>query len=130
VNLVTRNEKPAWGLRPAKVRSLIRAGWEIDAHTISHLDLASLDAASLRREAGSRRLIRRQFGVPVDFFCYPAGRFNPAVVAAVKAAGYLGATTEQPGLARPGERFTLPRVRIGRSDGPEGPVRKLRALGD
>jgi peptidoglycan/xylan/chitin deacetylase (PgdA/CDA1 family) len=64
VNLVTKNEKPAWGLRPAKVRSLIGAGWEIDAHTISHLDLTSLDPASLRHEvAGSRRLIRRQFGV-------------------------------------------------------------------
>lgn len=130
LNLVTKNEEPEWGMRPARVRRLIRAGWEIAAHTISHVDLTTLNATSLRREvAGSRRLIRRQFGVPVDFFCYPAGRFDPAVVAAVKAAGYLGATTEQPGLARPDERFILPRVRIDAGDSPEDPLRKVRALG-
>jgi peptidoglycan/xylan/chitin deacetylase (PgdA/CDA1 family) len=130
VNLVTKNEKPAWGLRPAKLRKLIAAGWEIDAHTISHLDLTQLDGARLRSEvAGSRRLLRRQFGVPVNFFCYPAGRFDAQVIAAVKAAGYRGATTERPGLARPGERFTLPRVRINGTDGPGAPLRDLRALG-
>jgi peptidoglycan/xylan/chitin deacetylase (PgdA/CDA1 family) len=131
LNLLVQNEAPSWGLRPDKVRKLIAAGWEVDAHTIHHLDLTTLSGAALRREvAGSRRLIARRFHVPVDFFCYPSGRFNASVVAAVRAAGFLGATTEQPGLARPAERFTLPRVRIEETDGPAGPLRKLRALGD
>jgi len=33
------------------------------------------------------------FHVPVNFFCYPAGRYDDAVIAAVQGAGYLGATT-------------------------------------
>jgi hypothetical protein len=48
---------------------------------------------------------------------------------AVKAAGYLGASTEQPSLARLADRFALPRIRIVRGDGPEAPIRKLRSLG-
>ena len=131
LNLLVKNEKPSWGLQPASVRKLIAAGWEVDAHTIHHLDLTTLNGAALYLEvAGSRRLIQRQFGVPVNFFAYPSGRFNAKVIATVRAAGFLGATTVQPGLARPGERFTLPRVRINGSDGPGAPVQKLRALGD
>jgi peptidoglycan/xylan/chitin deacetylase (PgdA/CDA1 family) len=131
LNLLVKNETPTWGLRPDKIRKLIAAGWEVDAHTINHLDLTTLSGAALREEvAGSRRLIERRFRVAVDFFCYPAGRFDAAVVAAVRAAGFRGATTEQPGLARPTERFTLPRIRIEETDGPGGPLRKLRALGD
>jgi peptidoglycan/xylan/chitin deacetylase (PgdA/CDA1 family) len=131
LNLLVGNETPSWGLRPDKIRKLIAAGWEVDAHTIHHFDLTTLSGAALRREvAGSRRLIARRFGVPVDFFCYPSGRFNATVVAAVRAAGFLGASTERPGLARPTERFILPRIRIEGTDGSAGPLRKLRALGD
>jgi hypothetical protein len=69
------------------------------------------------------------FHVPVSFFCYPAGRYDNRVVAAVRAAGYLGATTTAYGLARPGDMFTLKRVRVNRSDGVAGFVSKLRAFG-
>jgi len=131
LNLLVQNEAPSWGLRPEKVRKLIAAGWEVDAHTIHHFDLTTLSGASLQREvAGSRRLIKRQFGVPVSFFCYPSGRYDAAVVAAVRTAGFLGATTERPGLARLSERFALPRIRVDGTDGSAGPLRKLRALGD
>ena len=130
LNLELADTKPSWGLRPAMVRSLIAAGWEIDSHTLTHPDLTQVDAATLRREvAGSRRVIRRRFAAPARFFCYPAGRFDAAVLAAVRRAGYLGATTEQPGLARPSQPFTLARVRVEPSGGAVGPAREIRALG-
>ena len=50
--------------------------------------------------------------MPVNFFCYPAGRYGEAVIAAVKDAGYLGATTTEAGLARPRELYTLARIRV------------------
>jgi hypothetical protein len=50
-------------------------------------------------------------------------------VAAVRAAGYSGATTTALGLARPADLFRLARVRVDRSDGVDGLVGKLRALG-
>jgi peptidoglycan/xylan/chitin deacetylase (PgdA/CDA1 family) len=101
-------------LVPARVRSLIRAGWEVDAHTFTHPDLTTVGATRLEHEvAGSRTWIRHVFGVPVDVFCYPAGRYNATVIAAVRAAGYLAAVTENPGWASPAAGlFTLPRVRV------------------
>src|SRR5205814_59765 len=57
-NLEVNNEHHSWGLSLPRVRALVRAGWEIDAHTISHPDLTTLDIAALMREvAGSRRII-------------------------------------------------------------------------
>ena len=110
-----------------QLRALVRAGWEIDAHTLTHPDLTTLDSAELRRQvAGSRRWIRRRLGVPVDFFCYPSGRYDAAVLAAVRAAGFLGATTEQQGFASPQDGLlTLDRIRVNGSDGVGGLAAKL-----
>ena len=100
LNLEVKNVGLKGGLARNEVRAMLRDGWEIDAHTLTHPDLTTVDAARLRREvAGSRRWLRHAFGVPVNFFAYPSGRYNPAVEAAVRAAGYMGATTTQPGQA-------------------------------
>jgi peptidoglycan/xylan/chitin deacetylase (PgdA/CDA1 family) len=126
INLEVRHLQPRSGLRPWRIRKLIAAGWEIDAHTITHPDLTTVDDARLRHEvAGSRALIRSEFHVPVDFFCYPSGRYDEHVVAEVRAAGYLGATTERYGLAEPPSYFTLARIRINGSDGVAGFAAKL-----
>jgi peptidoglycan/xylan/chitin deacetylase (PgdA/CDA1 family) len=129
LNLEVANLKPVWGIRPPGVRKLIRAGWEIDAHTLTHPDLTAVGAAQLRDEvAGSRAAIRNAFHVPVNFFCYPAGRYNDTVIAAVQAAGYLGATTTSYGLAKPAELYTLARVRINGTDSISAFGSKLEAL--
>ena len=126
LNLEVANLKPVWGTRPGMIRKLIEAGWEIDAHTLTHPDLTTLSLDRLTQEvAGSRREIRKRFGVPVEFFCYPSGRYDDGVVAAVKAAGYLGATTTRLGLATPRNLFTLSRVRVDGSDGVAGLQHKL-----
>ena len=129
LNLEFRNLQPVWGIRPPGVRKLLAAGWELGAHTLTHPDLTKVDAARLREEVtGSRTAIRKMFHVPVNFFCYPAGRYDAAVIAAVQQAGYLGATTTDYGLARPGDLYTLARVRINGSDGVGGLAAKLTAL--
>jgi peptidoglycan/xylan/chitin deacetylase (PgdA/CDA1 family) len=129
LNLEVANLKPVWGIRPPGVRKLIAAGWEIDAHTLTHPDLTTVDATRLREEVtGSRTQIRKMFHVPVNFFCYPAGRYDGAVIAAVQRAGFLGATTTNYGLARPGDLYTLARVRVSGSDGVQGFAGKLTAL--
>jgi peptidoglycan/xylan/chitin deacetylase (PgdA/CDA1 family) len=120
LNLEVNNVRPG-DLVASQVRGLIRAGWEIDSHTVTHPDLRTVSDTQLRRElVASRAYIRRHFGVPADYFCYPAGRFDARVVAAVRAAGYRAATTTQPGLAAPGMRFTLDRIRVDGSDGVRG----------
>jgi peptidoglycan/xylan/chitin deacetylase (PgdA/CDA1 family) len=128
LNLAVHNEDGA--LWPWQIRQLVSHGWEIDAHTINHVDLTTLGSAALRHEVlGSRQVIRRQFHVPVKFFCYPSGRFDDKVIAAVRAAGFLGATTVNYGSAKPSDGwYTLDRVRIDGSDGLRGFASKLRLL--
>lgn len=133
LNLKVGNlHEPEYGVTSGQVRELIADGWEIDSHTIDHPDLTTVDAATLAREVGeSRRRLQRAFGVPVNFFCYPAGRYDDAVVAAVEQAGYLAATTVNPGLAKPDEadRFTLDRVRVNAGMSGAALVSELHGLG-
>jgi peptidoglycan/xylan/chitin deacetylase (PgdA/CDA1 family) len=108
------------------IRQLLAQGWELASHSLTHPDLTTVDERKLRREVAlSRRLLQRRFGVRVDFFCYPDGSFDARVVRAVRAAGYLGATTIRPGLARPAQPFTLARIRVDSGDGPNELAKKL-----
>jgi peptidoglycan/xylan/chitin deacetylase (PgdA/CDA1 family) len=102
------------GLSRRQVRGLLAAGWELDTQGISHADLITLDARQLTEQtAGARKTIERRYGVPVNWFCYPSGHYDAAVVAAVKAAGFVGSTTVVPGWARPsGDPYRLPRLRV------------------
>jgi hypothetical protein len=44
------------------VRALIHAGWELDAHSLTHPDLTTLGPAALHHElAGPRAALRRRF---------------------------------------------------------------------
>jgi peptidoglycan/xylan/chitin deacetylase (PgdA/CDA1 family) len=102
------------GLTDPEVRALIAAGWELDTQGISHADLITLDASELHYQvATARQILRHRYGVPVNWFCYPSGHYNATVIAAVRAAGFVGSTTVVPGWAsRSTDMYTLPRLRV------------------
>jgi peptidoglycan/xylan/chitin deacetylase (PgdA/CDA1 family) len=126
LNLELNNAAPD-GISDKRIRHLVSQGWEIGSHTLTHPDLTTVPGATLRHELeGSRAEIRRRFGGTPGTFCYPAGRYDARVVAAVRAAGYTSATTEQPGWAAPDDdRLTLPRIRVS---GGESPAALLAAI--
>jgi peptidoglycan/xylan/chitin deacetylase (PgdA/CDA1 family) len=129
LNLKVNALKSRYTLPPWRVRQMLAAGWELDAHTITHPDLTHVDDVRLWHEVdGSRVELQHMFHVPVDFFCYPSGRYDAHVIDAVRRAGYLGATTTNYGLARPHDLYTLARIRINGSDGVAGFARKLEGL--
>jgi len=113
------------------VRRLIDAGWEIDAHTRTHPDLTVASDSRLADEVQDARTeIADRFGVEANFFCYPGGAYDARVVAAVRKAGYLAATTTHMGFATPASPFTLKRVTVdGGSDAAAllGRLAKLRS---
>ncbi|MFT4035046.1 MAG: polysaccharide deacetylase family protein [Patulibacter sp.] len=117
LNVTTHNLGPD-GLPRHLATQLAREGWEFDSHTVSHPDLRTISDAQLRRElTQSRREIATLVGSTPQFFCYPAGKYDARVVAAVRAAGYAGATTVDSGVARRSDDpFTLPRLRITNAD--------------
>ena len=109
VNHLGKGGLPMWG-----AKRLLRQGWSIDSHTVTHPDITTLGADGLRTElSGARTKIKARLGVTARFFCYPAGRNSRAARAAVKAAGYRAATTTEPGIARASDDpYGLPRLRI------------------
>jgi peptidoglycan/xylan/chitin deacetylase (PgdA/CDA1 family) len=126
LNLEVNNARTPGDISQRQVRALVADGWEVDSHTVTHPDLTTLPPDRLREElVSSRAWLRRHFHVPVDYFCYPSGRFDATVEAAVKAAGYRLATTTQPGLARPARPFELARIRVDGQDGVAGLLSKL-----
>ena len=130
LNLEVRFINKPWGLARTRIILLLRAHWELASHTINHRDLPSLGPAELEHEVlDSRFQLQRTFGVPVRFFCYPAGRYDPTVIEAVNAAGYVGATSTRSGLARPSELYTLARIRVERGDGTSKLLATLSSLG-
>ncbi|QEC47804.1 polysaccharide deacetylase family protein [Baekduia soli] len=129
INVVVKNIGIPGGISLTRLRQMVRAGWEVDAHSLTHPDLTTLAAAALAHElAGSRAQLRARLGVAVDAFCYPAGRYDAAVEAAARAAGYRAATTEVPGAARPGDDpWALPRIRVSGGDVPAAVLARVRA---
>ena len=117
LNEITENHLP-----PSYIWPVIHRGWEVDSHSLTHPDLTTESSAGLQAQvAGSRRYLQHTFHIPVNSFCYPSSRYNATVIAAVKAAGYTNAVTENAGYATRADPFLLDRFEI------EGGVSELAA---
>jgi peptidoglycan/xylan/chitin deacetylase (PgdA/CDA1 family) len=118
------------GLSERQVRGLVCAGWELDTQGYSHADLPALTPSELTFQvATARRRIRALYHVAADWFCYPSGQYDAAVIAAVRAAGFRGSTTVVPGWASPGEDpYRLPRLRVLGGTSPQALLGELDAI--
>jgi len=118
------------GLLQRQIKGLVSAGWELDTQGFSHADLVTLDPSELHYQvAVARETIRRRYRVPVNWFCYPSGHYDSAVIAEVKAAGYTGSTTVVPGWAEPdGDPYRLPRLRVLGGTSPEALLSQIAAI--
>ena len=66
---------------------------------MTHVHLTRVSAAQARAEIfDSKKKLEDLAGQGVDHFCYPYGDHNPAVRDLVAEAGYVTATTTDPGL--------------------------------
>ena len=102
------------GMSEAQIQSLIAAGWELDTQGYSHAELTALSPGALHYQVSvARQALQRRYHVPVNWFCYPSGHYDAAVVAEVKAAGFVGSTTVVAGWASPAlDPYRLPRIRV------------------
>lgn len=110
------------GLGRGEIRGLIAAGWELDTQGYDHADLIRLGPQALRFQvAATRRTLQQRYGVPVNWFCYPSGHYDPTVIDAVRSAGYAGSTTVVPGWAHPqDDPYRLHRLRVLGGTTPRG----------
>lgn len=81
-----------------RLTEVIAYGCSVASHSVSHFSLVMMNAKKMQQElTKSKADIERLTNTSVDFFCYPFGNFNKAVIDALKKAGYAGALTTVPG---------------------------------
>lgn len=100
-----------------QVRSLHRRGFDIGAHTRTHLDLGRISGVKARGEIlGARLELEEHLGAPVELFAYPYGGRNNLTDAnreLVKAAGFRCCCSALGGINAAGaDPFQLRRVPI------------------
>jgi len=108
-----------------QIRSMREQGMEIQSHTRTHRVLHTVDESELEDELyGSRLVLERELGERVAALAYPVGKpikDRPALVEAVRAAGYEIGFSNLTGVARQGrslDRFDVPRIGMDRGISP------------
>jgi peptidoglycan/xylan/chitin deacetylase (PgdA/CDA1 family) len=85
----------------AQVRQMDADGMVIGAHTVHHVDLASIPPAAARTEIdNSLAALEALLGHPVLDFAYPYGGFTTAVEQLVQQAGFRDAVTTVGGVVQ------------------------------
>ena len=97
-----------------EIKAIQRTGTEIGSHTYSHEALSEINPTDQLQEVfESKKTLEAELQQPVGFLAYPYGKFSPAVVAALKQAGYRGACSGKAGLNKQGvDPYILKRVNV------------------
>ena len=104
-----------------QMRTFVRQGHIVGSHTMTHPNLAYVDAEDARHEmTESKHRLEQELGSAVRHFAYPGPALWPIwserTVAMSRDAGYETAVTTMPGLARSGdEPLRLKRVAAGKT---------------
>lgn len=101
-------------------REWLKSGMEIGSHTRHHADLTVIDPVAASQEiAGAKQELEDRFGVEVQHFCYPYGRYSERDRGLVQDAGYVTATTTHRGRVHANaDHFLLPRAMVAQATQP------------
>jgi len=74
-----------------EIMELVRNGWEVGSHGISHRMLIGMSGSEIHAELlHSKQLLEHRFSTDVRYFCAPFGKLNRKVIAEAKTVGYKG----------------------------------------
>jgi peptidoglycan/xylan/chitin deacetylase (PgdA/CDA1 family) len=100
-----------------EVRGLLRKGYTVGSHTMTHPNLAQIPESEMRTElVEAKRKLEQELAAPVLHFSYPCPALQPhwvdRTVSASREAGYKTAVTTTRGLVRAlDDPLTLRRIR-------------------
>lgn len=102
-------------LNNREIISLKKSGWDVQCHTMTHAFLPiskQLDQEIIQ----SKRNIRKDLGLHVQYIAYPKGGYTPKVIRVVKKAGYRMALSMDDGIINTEtNRYAVPRIGVDRS---------------
>jgi peptidoglycan/xylan/chitin deacetylase (PgdA/CDA1 family) len=104
-------------INSGQAQEMIKDGFTIASHGITHRDLTKLDLEDQYNELeGSKRILEEAVKIPVDYFSFPFGIYNNRTIEQSKKAGYKAVLTTGARLNYPGERpFVIHRWSVKRS---------------
>ncbi len=98
----------------AMLRALEQNGVEIGSHTVHHAEIPGLlDPTALQELIQSRHALELHLHHPVQWFAYPAGKYDAHSEELVRQAGYVLAVTTHPGAVQDARQpFALRRYEV------------------
>jgi len=115
----SQQDGPLRPMTPKQVRELSDAGLAtIGAHSQTHDILTQLTPEEARDSIlRSKEKLEAWTGKRIAYFSYPNGDYSPALMSAVKHAGFLAAVcTEERAWRRTDDIYAIPRIGVGRFD--------------
>jgi len=101
-----------------ELAAFVEEGFDIGAHSTTHLDLRKSTDAQLEDEvSGARAILGQRLSTTIANISYPYGRHDSRVRRAVERAGYQLGCTSRYGLNRtPGSAFSVRRTEVVGTD--------------
>lgn len=100
-------------LNESQIIEMSNSGIEIGSHTLSHPDLSKSSESTIKKEIlNSKTSLESKIGKKIYSICYPAGKYNEAVLNYVREAGYSFAVTTNTGISTFKDPFTVNRYRV------------------
>lgn len=94
-----------------QVEELAREGFQFGSHSVTHPDMSRLSDTQAEREiVESKREIAAHTGSPVEFFCYPYGRWGKETREIVSRHFCGACSTAAATVRSSADPFVLPRV--------------------
>ena len=108
----SRNSRNEFDLMTWEELSGLDPKWiTIGSHSATHPILSSMPLGEMAQEiAGSREMLERRLGRPVESFCYPNGEYNEAVTEIVRRNYTAAVTTEWRAVGLKDDAHLLPRI--------------------
>lgn len=105
------NHKPK--LNYVELKQLVKQGWTIGSHTLTHPNLTTLSAAAQKREIlTSQASLSQGLGLPCRYFSYPKGKYNRSILKLVSSNYDLAFSMDDGFISRSPNRYAIPRIGV------------------
>jgi peptidoglycan/xylan/chitin deacetylase (PgdA/CDA1 family) len=100
-----------------QILSLVKDGWQIGCHTLTHPDMNTLSETEIEKEVVlSKKQLEKALGLRISYIAYPKGRYNRRILKAAERAKYkLGMTVKDGDISLKTHYLEIPRIGVDRT---------------